>query len=508
MQKGAGNFVSSFKDDPEKSMFYLSQMDKLNRLDNIKKADLHVQRVVGEDKTIDVVVEIFNNVNSGGTKLSKGDLALAKICAEWSDARATMRGIIAKYENAGFHFKLDWLLRCVTVYTTGKAYFSELSNVSVADFQKGLKETDKLISLILNQIASRLGLDNDQVLGSRYSIPLMVGYVHNRGSKNMDSKEWDRLLYWYVHTFLWGRYSGSTESALSQDLNVLTQGLGIDGLINQLAQNRGTLELTPKDFWGWSSGARFYPLLYMMTRVNHAKDWGTGLELSNSLLGQMSSLDVHHIFPKKILYEAGYSRAQVNALANYTFLTKDTNIAISASQPKDYFPEYMAKTPGAMETHWIPMDPALRSVDKYLIFLEERRKLLAESANSFLNNLLHGSVEERIVEDFANRTIEKEPGKCLSSEQSEEDIIMNISTWMDEQGLNPGEMYYDLSDDTGAQLATIDIAWPDGIQSGLSEPVALLLGEPVEVHQIVNAAGFRYFTDVDTFKKYVESYTQ
>ena len=30
MQKGAGNFVSSFKDDPEKSMFYLSQMDKLN----------------------------------------------------------------------------------------------------------------------------------------------------------------------------------------------------------------------------------------------------------------------------------------------------------------------------------------------------------------------------------------------------------------------------------------------------------------------------------------------
>ena len=303
MQKGAGNFVSSFKDDPEKSMFYLSQMDKLNRLDNIKKADLHVQRVVGEDKTIDVVVEIFNNVNSGGTKLSKGDLALAKICAEWSEARSEMRGIIAKYEKAGFHFKLDWLLRCVTVYTTDKAYFSELSNVPIADFKKGLKETDKLISLILNQIASRLGLDHDQVLGSRYSIPLMVGYVHHRGSKNMDSKEWDRLLYWYVHTFLWGRYSGSTESTLTQDLNILAEGKGIDGLINQLTQNRGTLVLTPSDFWGWSSGARFYPLLYMMTRVNHAKDWGTGLELSSSLLGQMSSLDVHHIFPKKILYE-------------------------------------------------------------------------------------------------------------------------------------------------------------------------------------------------------------
>ncbi len=506
MQKGAGNFVSSFKDDPEKTMYYISQMEKLNRLDNIKKADLPVQRVVGEDKTIDVVVEIFNNVNSGGTKLSKGDLALAKICAAWSGARAAMRGIIAKYEKAGFHFKLDWLLRCVTVYTTDKAYFSELSNISLADFQKGLKETDRLIALILNQIASRLGLDHDQVLSSRYSIPIMVGYVHHRGSKNMNSKEWDRLLYWYVHTFLWGRYSGSTESTLSQDLNLLAQGKGIDGLINQLAQNRGTLQLTPDDFWGWSSGARFYPLLYMMTRVNHAKDWGTGLELSNALLGQMSSLDVHHIFPKKVLYEAGYSRAQVNALANYTFLTKDTNITIGAREPNDYFPEYLVRTPGAMETHWIPMAPELRSVDKYLDFLKERRKLLAESANKFLDDLLHGSIEERKVEDFAGRTIDKESSKDQLEESSEEDIIMDLSIWMEDQGLNPGEMYYDLSDDTGVQLATIDIAWPDGIQSGLSEPVALLLGEPVEVHQIVNSAGYKYFTDVDTFKMYVESY--
>ena len=98
--------------------------------------------------------------------------------------------------------------------------------------------------------------------------------------------------------------------------------------------------------------------------------------------------------------------------------------------------------------------------------------------------------------------------KDQSSELSEEDIIMELSIWMEEQGLNSGEMYYDLSDDTGAQLATIDIAWPDGIQSGLSEPVAVLLGEPAEVHQIVNAAGYRYFTDVETFKKYVESYIQ
>lgn len=505
MKKGAGGFMSSAPDSETKA-FYIDNIEKLNRLDMIKNIDLYVQRVVGEDKTIDVVVEIFNNVNSGGTKLSKGDLALAKICAQWPEARIEMRKILSKYEKAGYKFKTDWLLRCVTVYVTGKAYFSELSTVPIVDFQKALYETDKMISLLLNQIGSRLGLDHDQVLGSRYSIPVMIDYVHRRGVSNIDNNEWDKLLYWYIHTFLWGRYSGSTESTIAQDLNILALGEGVDGLINQLRKTRGTLTLTAADFWGWSTGARFYPLLYMMTRVNHAKDWGTGLELSASLLGNMSSLEVHHIFPKALLYKAGYSRSEVNALANYTFLTKSTNLEISDREPKEYFPDFMARTPGAMETHWIPMDPALREMDKYLEFLAERRKILADSANTFLESLLHGTIEEKTIQDYVNRDA-SESGPAEGS-QSEEDIIMEVSLWMEENGLNPGELYYDLADDTGKQLATIDLAWPDGIQSGLSEPVALLLGEPPEVHEIVNNAGYRYFTDVDTFKLYVESYIQ
>lgn len=57
-------------------------------------------------------------------------------------------------------------------------------------------------------------------------------------------------------------------------------------------------------------------------------DWMTGVELS-SLLGKHSSLGFI-IFSKKIAtYDAGYDKAEVNTLANLTFLTKDTNLAIS-----------------------------------------------------------------------------------------------------------------------------------------------------------------------------------
>jgi hypothetical protein len=50
--------------------------NRLARLVDVRDIDLHIEEITGRDKTVDEVVEIFNRVNSGGTKLSAGDLAL------------------------------------------------------------------------------------------------------------------------------------------------------------------------------------------------------------------------------------------------------------------------------------------------------------------------------------------------------------------------------------------------------------------------------------------------
>jgi len=500
MQNGAGSYITSALAISQGDSNLLQQMmDKLNKLDKIKTVDLHIQQVAGDDKTVDVVVEIFNNVNSGGTKLSKGDLALAKICAQWSEARNEMRKILSKLKESLYNFELEWLLRCTTVYLTGKPYFSELAGVPIDDFKSGLKETNKLIEQILNQIASRLGLDHDRVLGSRYSIPLMVWYLKGQGGKLRSDADWNKLMYWYIHTFLWGRYAGSTESVLAQDLNVLNDGEGINGLIRLLRQNRGDLMVRPEDFWSWSTGARFYPLLYLLTRVNHAKDWGTGVELSNALLGRSSTLEVHHIFPKSILYQHGYTKSLVNALGNYAFLTKQTNGDISDDEPSAYLPRYMRENPGSVESHWMPVDEVLYKIENYEMFLEKRRELLAESTNAFLNSLISNSVEQVEILDYANRT------ELESIDQEEETLLIDVDRWMLDKGLSEGLINYELTDEAGNVLMIIDIAWPQGIQSGLSEPVALLINESISNYKIVNKHGFRYFTDPDEFKLYVQS---
>jgi hypothetical protein len=486
----------------EKSKLYVK---RLNIIENIKERSLHVETVTGEDKTIDVVVEIFNEVNSGGTKLSKGDLALAKVCATWSDARSELNRLLAKWKRTGFDFKLDWLLRCVTTVTTGEAYFSALENINTTRFSEGLYLAEQHIDTVLNLIAGRLGLDHTRVLGSVYSIPLMVRYLHRRDGRLEDHTERDRLLYWYIHTLLWGRYSGSTESVLSRDLAAIEDDAGaLDRLIAQLHQDRGDLTLYARDFEGWTWNARFYPMVYMMTRVWRAKDWESGLELTAHLLGKMSGLQVHHVFPKARLYDAGFSRSEVNAIANLTFLTQETNLRVSDRDPVEYLAYYADKNPGVIESHWIPMDRDLWRIENYLDFLAARRELLAQAANEFLDSLLHGDVPEmEVAAPMVERDAVAIYGGIDSDE--EEEMLLECAQWVADMGLAEGELLYQLVDEqTGDVLGIIDLAWPNGLQEGLSEPVAILLNEGNDLEELVNQRGYRYFTDIKTFYTFVE----
>lgn len=147
----------------------------------IRDVQFHIEDVTGEDKTVDVVVDIFNQVNSGGTKLSKGDLALARICAQWPEARQRMADRLHKWEGHGFSFGLDWFLRCINTVVTGEALFSALSGISTVQFREGMATAEKAIDGALNLIGSRLGLDHDRVLGGRYAFPVIARYLAERG---------------------------------------------------------------------------------------------------------------------------------------------------------------------------------------------------------------------------------------------------------------------------------------------------------------------------------------
>jgi hypothetical protein len=507
MQKGTaglGEFVTRLTSVPELSPKVGDYVGRLSRLLGIVEVDLHNEEVTGADKTLDVVVDIFNRVNSGGTKLSKGDLALAKICADWPDARDTMKAKLREWNKAGFQFNLDWLLRSVNTVLTGEAKFQFLHEKSAEEIQNGLKRAAKHVDTSLNMIGGRLGLDHDQVFFGRFGVPVMVRYLDQRSSP-MDMKERDKLLFWFVQAAMWGRFSGSTESFIDQDLAALEgEDGGLDKLLEQLRLWHGGLRAEPGHFTGWSLGARFYPVLYLLTRMGESRDWATGLPLKANLLGKMSRLEVHHIFPKAQLYKRKFKRPEVNALGNFCFLTKDTNLDISDRLPEDYFPKVEQAHPGALASQWIPTDPALWKIENFREFLEARKALLAAELNRRMEELLHGDTRWLAGPTAAVSATSTVTGGITSEEEEEQ--LEAINDWMEEMGLSRGMLAYDFADAaTGEQRAVFDLAWPSGIQEELSQPVAVLLNESADTIGIASQAGYRCFTSSEEFRRYVSN---
>ena len=160
----------------------------------------------------------------------------------------------------------------------------------------------------------------------------------------------------------------------------------------------------------------------------------------------------------------------------------------------------------------IPMDCELWKMENYPDLLKERRRLLAAEANRRFEERLHG---ETALLDTPADAIEPDspavPTPVLISASiggivtdSEEREIEAINDWLEKEGLPRGQVSFELTDEpTGAVRAVLDLAWPNGLQIGLSAPVAVLLNEPPEVLEAASAAGYRCFTAPESFRTYV-----
>jgi hypothetical protein len=88
--------------------------------------------------------------------------------------------------------------------------------------------------------------------------------------------------------------------------------------------------------------------------------------------------------------------------------------------------------------------------------------------------------------------------------EDEERLLHEVNARVVQQGLPAGEAPHELADAaSGEPRAVLDLAWPDGLQEGLSRPVALLFDEGQETEEAANRAGFLFFTDAESFRAYV-----
>jgi len=143
-------------------------------------------------------------------------------------------------------------------------------------------------------------------------------------------------------------------------------------------------------------------------------------------------------------------------------------------------------------------------IENFREFLEARKALLAVELNHRMEDLLHGDTRWLAGATPALPVAGAVAGGITSEE--EEQQLEGINDWMEEQGLPRGTVAFDFADAaTGEQKAVFDLAWPSGIQEEFSQPVAVLLSESSESISIASQAGYRCFSSIEEFRRYVMS---
>ena len=114
--------------------------------------------------------------------------------------------------------------------------------------------------------------------------------------------------------------------------------------------------------------------------------------------------DVHHIFPKEYLRKNGIDeKGQYNQIANYVYLDTGVNISIGKKAPNDYFSMALSncgtgiQTIGTindkeallanLEENCIPSDIVNMTFEDYKVFLEQRRRLMAQKIKRYYQSL-------------------------------------------------------------------------------------------------------------------------
>ncbi|MDD5369410.1 MAG: DUF262 domain-containing protein [Anaerolineaceae bacterium] len=375
--------------------FELAQQynNHLTSLKNIVQTELPVLTVPLK-ASLSESINIFDWINSQGTKLTDAELALTHVTGRWSQARRVMKEKIVKLNQSHYFYDLTFMVRSLTGIVAKRALYETIHEQPKEKLITGWETLSKILDYIAGLLPDRAYIHSTWDLSTTNVLVPIIVYLSLNKCKFPNDKELRRAIRWMYLANSWARYSGQTDQKLEYDVaQIIQQESPWDALVNAIVDQRGRIEIKPADMDGRAAQHPLYLTSYILAKSNGAMDWFNGLPL-RSHPGPNYAIHSHHIFPTSYLYKHGYDeenhlhRMIVNEIANRAFLTADTNHEISNRPPAEYLPEVEKRYPGALAKQFVPMDPNLWKPERYRDFLEARRSLLALKMNEFFNGLV------------------------------------------------------------------------------------------------------------------------
>ena len=397
----------------------IEAIDRLYDLQNYPLTVLELSSTVPEEQ----VAEVFVRINSKGTPLNQADFILTLMSVFWDEGRAELEEFCRQAKQPSVdnrpspynHFiqpSPDQLLRVSVALGFRRARLEYVySLLRGKDLQTGefsAEQRDHQFAILREAQADTLDLQNWHEF---FKVLMRAGY---RSSALISSQNailytyamWligkrdfrvdpvslrDVIARWFFMVSLTGRYTGSPESRMEQDLALLRGLTTAEQFVTTL--DREIDAVLTEDYWKITlpnelatSSARnpglfaYYAALCLLdARVLFSRMKVTEL-LDPAMKAKKSALERHHLFPRQFLERIGITeRRDINQVANYALVEWSDNIAISDEPPSSYALKFESRFSReelermyfwhALPERWYEMN--------YYAFLEERQKRMA-----------------------------------------------------------------------------------------------------------------------------------
>lgn len=342
--------------------------------------DYEVPVVYMVDHSFDDAVDAFTRINSLGVRLKKQDIESAQVAARHSGLIVDeVTPFMEQLATTGFkRLNVMHLFRvCAFLTRPDGRMRTPLHELPRDEVLRAWKRTEKATKDAQGVMRSELGLVNMDVL---WSGALLVPLIAMLATARPKERNPDAMTGWLALAALLHRYSGSSETALDQDLRACRGDDPIGSLLKNLRQQRSVLLAKPTDFAGALNDRSGLLAAYVACKHRGIKDFFTGQNVV-----MHDDIDRHHILPRRQFADA--LRSDADRVANVAFITSDVNKAISHSGPEVYLAQISTNI---LKSQCVPLDHALWRIRRADAFFTARRKLLAESFNDFLRESLPG----------------------------------------------------------------------------------------------------------------------
>ncbi|MGO3689520.1 MAG: GmrSD restriction endonuclease domain-containing protein [Psychroflexus halocasei] len=431
------------------------------KIEKLKKIKNKYVGIIELDHSLDIdtVTEIFIRINQKGAKLSNADFVMSKIASDEEHEGNKMRKMVdyfcrliadkdfnkhildndKEFAAHSFYKQIKWMstkhdnlyipdyidvLRVAFTHKFNRGKFSDLvallsgRNFKTRSFEasiasesydllaEGLKDfTNQTNYQRFIMIVQSTGLISSKLISSKNSLNFSYALYLKLRSEGMDDTEVQTYVKkWLIMSLLIGRYSGSSESMIDEDIKQIDEK-GIDQYLKQMEENR-----LGDNFWEFgivndletSSKNNNAYNVYLAAQCNS----GTTAFLSKahtvkSLLEQRG--DIHHLFPKKYLSNHGFKPKAYNQVSNFAVIEQSINIKVGKMPPEDYMQKVKTEIEETkvnlttitslqdlednLRENDIPISICNSTFEDYESFLAERRQLMAKRIKAYYHNL-------------------------------------------------------------------------------------------------------------------------